>query len=210
MQLSSFVDLLKQKLKEELPGMEAHLTMTPYRRLTKVIPDNHKKSAVMILLYEKEGEIYFPLIQRQDYKGVHSGQISFPGGKMDKTDSSLLETAFRETEEEVGIDRTELSYIGELTELYIPPSNFMVHVYVSFHSGTPSFVKEEKEVKEILEVPYSSVMDDGNIKETEVLIQGGMKLKTPYLDLNDKVVWGATAAILVELGYTQVPSPISE
>lgn len=199
MQLSSFVDLLKQKLKEELPGMEAHLTMTPYRRLTKVIPDNHKKSAVMILLYEKEGEIYFPLIQRQDYKGVHSGQISFPGGKMDKTDSSLLETAFRETEEEVGIDRTELSYIGELTELYIPPSNFMVHVYVSFHSGTPSFVKEEKEVKEILEVPYSSVMDDGNIKETEVLIQGGMKLKTPYLDLNDKVVWGATAAILVEL-----------
>ena len=193
------IDSLKEKLELPLPGMEAHLKMTPYRALTKTIPQNYRESAVLVLLYTKEDELYFPVIQRQAYKGVHSNQISFPGGKKEETDNSLLETALRETEEEIGISQSGIEVIGELTQIYIPPSNFMVNVFLAFYQEEPNFVREEKEVKEVIEIPLSTIMDEKRVKETEVLMQGGLKLKTPYLDLENKVVWGATAAVLAEL-----------
>ena len=192
------IDSLKKKLNECLPGMDAHLKMTPYRRLTKVIPDDRREGAVLLLLYEKEGELFFPLIQRAEYKGVHSNQISFPGGKVEADDDTLLQTAIRETEEEIGVSRTLIKNLGAISELYIPPSNFMVSPFVGYISNEPSFVKEEREVKEILEISLSEFLENSPIKETEVIVGDGMKLKTPYFELNGKVVWGATAAILQE------------
>jgi len=178
--------------------MDAHLKMTPYRRLIKVIPDDRREGAVLLLLYMKDGELFFPLIQRHEYKGVHSNQVSLPGGKVEIGDDNLLHTAIRETEEEIGVPRKLIENFGALTELYIPPSNFMVSPFVGFISGEPTFVKEEREVKEILEVSLLDFLENSPIKETEVIIGDGIKLKTPYFELNNKVVWGATAAILQE------------
>ena len=195
---SVFLDFLKKKLTESLPGIDSHLKMTPYRRLTKTIPEDRREGAVLLLLYQKNGELYFPLIQRHEYKGVHSNQISFPGGKVEIGDESLLQTAIRETEEEIGVSKSLIKTLGALSELYIPPSNFMVSPFVGYITSEPNFVKEEREVKEILEVSLSNFLNNSSIKQTEVLVANGMKLKTPYFELNDKVVWGATAAILQE------------
>ena len=178
--------------------MEAHLKMTPYRALTKIIPENRREGAVLLLLYKKGDEYFFPLTLRHDYKGAHANQISFPGGKIENEDKTKLDTALRETKEEIGVDIEHIELIGELTQIYIPPSNFMVSAFAGVYQGKPTFVKEEKEVKEIIEVPLKSLFNKEIVKETEVLIQGGMKLKTPYLELENQVVWGATAAILAE------------
>ena len=194
-----FITNLGETLKEELPGMEAHLKMTPYRSLTKSIPENRREGAVLFLIYERNEELYFPLIQRNSYEGVHSNQVSLPGGKKEEFDADFYETAKRETFEEIGVEESKINFIGQLSDVYIPPSNFMVYSYVGFVSEEFVFQKEEKEVNEILEIPFSAILDEALVKETQVKLGNGMKLKTPYFDLNDKVVWGATAAILSEI-----------
>jgi 8-oxo-dGTP pyrophosphatase MutT (NUDIX family) len=196
--ISISIELLSKKLTQPLPGLEAHLKMTPYRALTKTIPKDRREGAVMMLLYKKGDEYYFPLTLRHDYKGTHANQISFPGGKIESIDSSFLDAALRETKEEIGVDIENIEIVGELTQIYIPPSNFLVSTFVGIYQGIPNFVKEVKEVKEIIEVPLNSLFNPSIVRETEVNIQNGMKLKTPYLHLENQVVWGATAAILAE------------
>lgn len=189
---------IQSALSMELPGMTEHLRMTPYRALTKVIPEKRREGAVLLMLYKKNDNWYFPLMQRHDYEGVHANQISFPGGKVEKEDANKYQTALRETEEEIGIKSSSIQYVGELSEIYIPPSNFLVSAFVGICNEVPVFVKEEKEVKEILEIPLTDLFDPTREKETRVKLKGGVQLKTPYLELNNSVVWGATAAILAE------------
>ena len=102
-----------------MPGLEAHLKMTPYRKLTKTIPDITKEGAVLLLFYEKNGELYFPLIQRNSYEGVHSNQVSFPGGKKEAFDIDFYETAKRETFEEIGVEESKINYLGKITPITI-------------------------------------------------------------------------------------------
>jgi 8-oxo-dGTP pyrophosphatase MutT (NUDIX family) len=189
---------LQKEVGGELPGMDAHLTMTPYRRLTKTIPDNYRESSVLLLLYEKEGVIYFPLILRKSYNGVHSNQMSFPGGKKELLDTNFYETALRETNEEIGVLKTNVSLLGELSSIYIPPSNFMVYPYVGFVKNPISFIKDSREVEAIFEIPLLDLLNENIIGETTVELSSKMQLKTPYFNLQNKVVWGATAAILAE------------
>ncbi len=181
-----------------LIGEEAHLKMTPYRKLAPTIPNNHRKGAVLLLLYFRENEWFFPLIQRQPYEGVHSQQMSFPGGKIELFDQTPYDAALREANEEVGVEVTSIDLIEKLSPLYIPPSNFLVYPFVSFYNGMPTFIKDEIEVDEIVEVPVSELLNKENERQTLVNVKGGMKLKTPYFHLQEKVVWGATAAILAE------------
>lgn len=195
---NNIIDKLKDLVLDELPGMETHLTMTPYRRLTKEIPDNRRESSVLILLYEKEGEIYFPLILRKSYNGVHSNQMGFPGGKKENFDESFYHTAIRETQEEIGVSTSKVNLIGELSSLYIPPSNFMVYPYLAYLKTPEILIKDPREVEEIIEIPLFSLLDDNLLGETTVELSSKMKLKTPYFNLQNKVVWGATAAILAE------------
>jgi 8-oxo-dGTP pyrophosphatase MutT (NUDIX family) len=193
---------LKQRLSLPLPGEEAQFKMANAERRMNLarfkIPDNTRRSAVLILLYEKENLIMFPLIVRPVYAGVHSGQVALPGGSFDPADIELQTTALRETEEETGIKRSDIRILGKLTNLYIPPSNFLVTPFVGVHTGKPIFIPDSIEVARIVEMEVEKIMDEKFIGEKKMNLASGVSVLTPYYDLDGLTVWGATAMILSE------------
>jgi 8-oxo-dGTP pyrophosphatase MutT (NUDIX family) len=138
-------DLLKKIKTAELPGIHAHGVFSPPSRpvftYEEVLAKNPKFAAVNIVLYLKNDEWYFPLIQRTiNEHDRHSGQISLPGGKREETDEDFAETAVRETSEEIGIDKHYVRMIREMSPIYIPPSNFYVYPYISYTKKNPEFI----------------------------------------------------------------------
>lgn len=201
--MKKFITELQHKLQQHLLGQEAHLKMMP-KESAKIRFDEERMakarlSSVLILFYEKQGEIYLPLTQRNDYKGTHSGQVSFPGGKWEPEDIELVNTAKREAREEIGVPESDVEVIGQLSDLFIPPSNFRVSPFVSFTDKEPQFVIDPYEVKELLEVPLDHLLDDSVLKRKDIDISNGFKMNAPYFELEGKVVWGATAMMLSEL-----------
>lgn len=207
--MESLITFLKEALQTDLPGQEAQEVMMPTLSDSSRFSLEAKKDArpggVMILLYMKEDQWYFPLIQRPDYDGVHSKQMSFPGGKMDADDGNLIDTALRETFEEVGIKANKIEVIGSISELYIIASNFNVLPVVGLLNEVPKFIADEREVDEIVEVKLEELIKDENQKVKPLTILQGITIQAPYYDLNDKVVWGATAMILSELKHILQP-----
>ena len=137
----------------------------PFRKIhnyEEIIKLKAKQSAVLILLYKKEKKPYLVLIERSSYKGVHSKQISFPGGKKEDQDINLKNTAKREAYEEIGIEIDKINIISELSYLYIPISNFIVFPFVATYTGNPTFIKDDKEVKKILEISIEDLLDKKN------------------------------------------------
>ncbi len=204
----NFQDFEKRIVKIEkmdLPGETIQYKMAPLERVRglkgKVIDiNNAKRAGVMALFYPtKEFETNLILILRKTYKGVHSAQVSFPGGKMEKADSSVEEAALRETEEEVGIPRNNIEIIKKLTEIYIPPSNFFVQPFLGITPKTPKFIREEREVEALIEVSLNDFMDEHCVT-TEILSTSyATDWEVPAFHLNGHIVWGATAMMLNEV-----------
>ena len=159
---------------------------------------NARLSSVLILLYDDNGDIRVPLIERQKYEGVHSGQISLPGGKHEPGDKNLIDTAIRETCEEIGVPGSRISVIGTLSEIYIPPSNFKVLPVVGYASTKPEFQTDDKEVMSLIEMQLSIITDPSNRSKKNVTIGGDRQMEIPYYDVDGHTVWGATAMILSE------------
>ena len=203
MTIERIKEVLQQAFTTKLPGKDAHVKMAPQtldlRRFTTSYSEPPKKSGVLLLFYPDQGAVYFPLIKRPQYPGVHSGQVGFPGGKMEPTDPDILFTALREAEEEIGIDASKVEVLGRLTDLYIPTSNFLVSPVVGFVSEKPSFVPEQREVARIIATEVISLFHPEVRKQTQLAVGGGMYLDTPYFAVEEEVVWGATAMILSEL-----------
>lgn len=203
--LVNLQSFLSEQLQLNLPGKEVQYQMASSRRI-KEIPNlneikDYKESAVCILLYQQKDTIYFPLIERVVYKGVHSGQIALPGGKKDEGDVDLVQTALRELEEEIGISQKHLQVVGKLTQVYIPPSNFLVNPIIAISHQVPEFILNPTEVQSVIPFSLSELLDDTLIKETHIELEKGLKIKTPYFDVRGKVLWGATAMILNELKH---------
>jgi 8-oxo-dGTP pyrophosphatase MutT (NUDIX family) len=195
---------IRKRLSMPLPGWQAQRLMAPSYREEEMaaamerMPDA-AKSAVLILLVEKNGDLYVPFIKRAVYQGVHSGQISLPGGRFDTGDKDVLATALRETEEEIGIDRRIPVVLGSLSPLYIPPSNFMVYPFVAAFSGTPVYKKDDNEVREIVEIPLKAFFEKDNISEkTFESSSTGKQKNAPYFNVGGLEIWGATAMIISE------------
>lgn len=153
----------------------------------------------MLLLYPGDpgGGLFVPLTVRTENVAVHKGQVSFPGGATEPEDVSLAHTAVRETCEELGVCGDDVSVIGELTPIYIEPSNFHVHPFVAYLPYRPSFMMQQEEVLNVLEVPVSHFFDPENTKVEHWVIDGAER-RIPYFDVHGRKVWGATAIILSE------------
>ena len=159
-----------------------------------------KRAGVMALFYpDQEKETRLLLILRKVYEGVHSNQIGFPGGKVELEDRDLLQTALRETQEEVGVPPHAVEVIRELSEVYIPPSNFLVKPYMGIYPDPKPFVKEEKEVERIVEVFLKDFLDDANHIEEMLSTSYAKNMNVPAYRLNGYTVWGATAMMLSEI-----------
>lgn len=199
-QIKEFVALMGELMRKQLPGKSSHLRMLPSARLGEFfpIPSHARKSSVLIPLFMKNDGIYTLLILRPEYDGVHSGQVSFPGGRFTEQDICLENTALREAMEETGIQPSDVDLLGGLTELYIPPSNFIVNPFVGYYRGNASFVPDHREVARIVEVDIRELMGNKNIKTKDIRIQNGMVFRTPYYNIEGLTVWGATAMIISE------------
>jgi 8-oxo-dGTP pyrophosphatase MutT (NUDIX family) len=198
-----FIEQLKERLLQPLPGDEKQFLMAPVtrKRIKDLSPDqfNPRRSAVLILLFPINNVLKTVLIQRTEYKGVHSGQVAFPGGKFEETDKELVNTAIRETYEEIGIEPNDLTVLGKLSDLYITPSNFLVSPYVAYMNKIPVFHPNELEVQKVIVIDLE-YLSDISIKGIKVIEQSsGLKIETPYYEVEGLTVWGATAMIISEL-----------
>ena len=197
-----FIRKLSYQLTLPLPGAKAQYLMAPSRRLPpQAYVDkniNAKRSSILILLFPEKEDIKIVLTLRNVYAGVHSGQVSFPGGRYEMADENLINTATRETEEEIGITRKDIHIAGGLTSVYIPVSNFLVSPFVGYMWYKPEFIIDTKEVAEVLEVSLNELLDESIIKSKEINITDDVSTKAPFYDIKGHHIWGATAMIISE------------
>lgn len=202
---TQFQQLIPSIKNTPLGGLEAQFIMAPTERVQfthqRIKDSKPKKAAVLALFYpDKQNNTRFVLTLRASYNGTHSSQISFPGGKKELTDKNLLATAKRESYEEIGVAISGIQIFKELTEAYIPPSNFLVTPFIGILYEVPNF-KTNEEVETIIEVLLSDLLNDNNTTIKNMSTSYMKNIDVPCFKLNNYIVWGATAMILSEIKY---------
>ena len=196
---------IENALKRPLPGKIGQYIMAPEYRpdyeLGEVMKFNPRIGGVLLLLDPTDGPTQIIFTLRKQYLGTHSGQMSFPGGKQEAADADIRYTALRETHEEIGIAPDQIRVIGRLTELYIPPSNFLVYPTVGVLGQTAVFKKQENEVEEIVKIPLSFFLDPVNRRKTKITVSEGHKVEVPAYLFGGYTIWGATAIMMSEFVY---------
>lgn len=201
MDFSIFIQNIDKLKCVPLGGLPSQFKIAPAVRpifdLYKIAEFKPKLSAVLALFYPNEqGKTHFILTKRAQYKGVHSDQISFPGGKVKLEDSNLEATALRETYEEISVKNVQV--IRQLTTTYIPPSNFYVTPFLGYLNKTDVFMPNN-EVSEILEVDLDDFLNDSCLGVKNLSTSYMQNIDVPCFKLNNHIVWGATAMMLSEI-----------
>jgi 8-oxo-dGTP pyrophosphatase MutT (NUDIX family) len=192
---------LKNYMLSELPGSDAHCKMLPPGRRLKTYShelSSLKMSSVLVLLYPEGDRLFTCLTKRPSTMKHHPGQISFPGGKVEKDDLSAEMTALREAREEVGIDPSTIEILGKLSDLYVEVSKFSIQPFLAWADQKPDFIIDYREVDELILFPVSDFLTHETILETELQTVSGL-LSVRYYPFRDEIIWGATAMIIAEL-----------
>lgn len=201
MHFNSFKKVLLKLNDFNLPGHDSLSKIVPPFR-TKLlknmtIPIDCKKAAVLMLFYpDSNSDTRMVLILRNKYNGIHSNQISFPGGKVDDLDKNLQQTALRETFEEIGVNSSLIKIVNKLSSVYIPPSNFHVQPFVGYSENNLVFKADKKEVALII-TPLIKDLLNLKIVNSKVSIRGYDHEVPSYL-VDNQVLWGATAMMVYE------------
>jgi len=196
---------LQLKLSNSLPGSVSHMKMASQHRVNHFNNDtvdipNAKKSAVLILFFHEDNDLKMIVIRRSQYVGIHSGQIAFPGGRFEEEDKDVRTTALREIYEEIGIPEEKIEIIGRLSDIYVPPSNFLISVFVGYLSERPIYKIQEREVDEIIEIPFDDFYKPDVIKEKDFYVNSIKAVSmAPYFDVTNAEIWGASAMVISEL-----------
>jgi 8-oxo-dGTP pyrophosphatase MutT (NUDIX family) len=196
---------IKRKLSTPLPGLDSHLKMAPANRISGYLNEqklilNARKSAVMILFFHDNNILKMIVIRRSVYVGIHSGQIAFPGGRYEEEDGDVRVTALREIEEEIGIPEKKIEIIGRLSDIYVPPSNFLISVFVGYLSEKPEYKIDEREVDEVIEIPFSDFFKPDVVKQKDFYVNSiKASSDAPYYDVTNAEIWGASAMVISEL-----------
>lgn len=203
MKLEPLKQFFQRRLTMEMPGESAHRLMQPILKNGSNVRFKHtdtpREGGVLILFYESQGIVRFPLIERPEYDGVHSGQIALPGGKQEDTDNDLIETALREAEEEIGVEMRTVEVLGSLSKFYVGASNYNILPVIGVAKESPRFIPDPREVNDIITPSALDLLDDRKRGSRDITVQNGFTLTSPFFDLENKMVWGATAMMLSEL-----------
>lgn len=207
MLFNDFIKYIPKIEKETLLSTDAHAKMAPLERISYLKEENYinknpRKAAVLMLFYPKNSVTHLALIVRNSYPGVHSSQIGFPGGKVEEYDADLKETALRETHEEVGIEPEKIQIIKPFSEIYIPPSNFLVAPFMGISNEELTFIPDLDEVKRVLEFSIEDFLDDRSITKVRMSTSYATDIEVPAFMVDKYVVWGATAMMMSELKET--------
>ncbi len=203
MKFNHFKNKIPTYVTKALGGLDAQFKLAPELRLKyntdKIKANNPRLASVLVLFYPNENnEITFLLTERASYKGTHSAQISFPGGKVDITDINMEATALREALEEVGVHVMPTQVFKEITPVYIPPSNFLATPFLAFVSEKPKF-SINYEVQNIIEVLLEDLLNESSLSKVNLTTSYMHNVDVPCFKLNGYVVWGATAMMLSEI-----------
>jgi 8-oxo-dGTP pyrophosphatase MutT (NUDIX family) len=167
---------------------------------------NSRRAAVLVPVLEEPDGLHLVYTVRKGDLQDHAGQISFPGGSMDPSDGSLLETALREAEEEIDLSRDLVEVLGELEEMYIPPSNFRVSPFVGLLPPGAEMVIAPDEVEEIFTVSFEELLAPDTFRRV-LWRRDGRDYEVPVfvVEAQRREIWGATAAmtaaLLARLGW---------
>jgi 8-oxo-dGTP pyrophosphatase MutT (NUDIX family) len=161
------------------------------------VPEDPRHAAVLVPIVERDGHLTVLLTRRSDDLPVHKGQISFPGGRVEEEDADHVETALRESEEEIGLDRGAVEVVGRL-DTYLTRTGFSVTPVIGFVRPPLDLTADPVEVAEIFEVPLGFLLDRSNQERHSREWQGKTRhfFVLPY---EHYYIWGATAGMLVNL-----------
>ncbi|MEX0779674.1 MAG: CoA pyrophosphatase [Balneolales bacterium] len=197
-----FLTFLARRVKDPLPGIEAQKIMAPVpdrdRHPQVSIPIDAAQSAVLLLFsFDSDRNLEILYTLRSQKLISHKGQISFPGGRTEK-DETPVETALRETHEEVGIDPDSVEVLGLLSPLYVPPSNSVINPVVGYMDTLPELRLQESEVSEAFTITLDELLSKAK-RQNEIWVLRGQNYSVPYWNVHSTPLWGATAMITSEV-----------
>lgn len=205
---TAVLERLQERLREPKPGLQAQLRMVtvprPGNKTYLDVGDACSRAGVLVLLYPWKKRLHVVLTKRTKTVAHHQDQISFPGGRIDHGESPV-EAALREAKEELGIDPAATRILGELTPLYVPPSNYTIYPVVATMNKRPPVQPSPDEVAEVIEIPLLHLLDAKNIRQETWLLRG-MEVRVPFYFYQSHKIWGATAMILAE--FMEIISPL--
>lgn len=175
------------------------------RRKRHIVDPDLVSAAVLLPIYRKDGQYHILLIRRTETVKKHKGEISFPGGVYEERDGSLLETALRESAEEIGLKAGDVEILGELDDEVSVTTNYVISPFIAAIPWPYRFRLDRRETEEIIEAPIDSLLKS-NYLRPEII--NGETVTADYYKYRDRIIWGATARILNK--FLAILAPVLE